>query len=341
MGKIKVGVIGVGRFGRLHLKVLSQIPYCEIVSIADINQELVKEVAEQYEINTYYDDPMKLIDSDLDVIDIVSDEATHGNLVIESLKKRKHVFVEKPLATSVKEAEEIENLQRNINKQVMVGNISRFAYPYIIIRRTLEKGLLGDICQIRIKRNFSRAWFEHFGKRVHPVYESGIHDIDLLLWYANSTCESVFSAESYVSGFTYPDLFSSVLSFKNGLVVSLDSSWCVPNNAPQNLTETLELDGTIDAEMELIATKGTAKFNLLDSGVSIWTEETIQQPDYTLWPTGVDRIGGAIHAELLHFLIQIEKNEESHIAPLHHSVEALRIADAIVRSGLEKNVIKL
>nr|WP_309099990.1 Gfo/Idh/MocA family oxidoreductase [Fredinandcohnia onubensis] len=338
---IKIGIIGVGRFGRLHLNVFKQIPNCEVVAIADIDLELVKKVAQDYHIKNYYADPLDLIRSDVDVIDIVTDENMHGKLALDSLKHNKHVFVEKPLATATKEAEQIYDLAKTKNKNVMVGNISRFALPYIKIKRILEREQLGTLGQIRVKRNFSKEWFQQFGKRVHPVYESGIHDIDLILWYAESKCKTVYSVERKLSNLAFPDLFSSVLTFENGLVVSLDSSWCVPKNAPQNCTETLELDGTIDAEIELIGNLGTVKFNLLDTGVKLWTDEQVIHPDFTLWPTSIDMIGGAIRDELQHFIMNIEKKQESVIAPLLHSVEALQIAEAIAFSGAENRVIHL
>ncbi|GAB7388963.1 Gfo/Idh/MocA family oxidoreductase [Bacillaceae bacterium] len=342
MKKIRVGVLGVGRFGRLHLRVLRQFPHCEVVAIADVNEELLREVAEEFAIEQTYVNAEEMIrHPHLDVIDIVCDEDAHGRYVIEALRQRKHVFVEKPLATSYREAEKIGRLAKSAGKVVMVGNISRFSQPYIAIKRAVESGAIGQLGMIRAKRHFSKAWFDHFGKRVHPVYESGIHDLDLVLWLADSPCREVYAVERHVSGYAYPDLFSVILTFANGVIASLDSAWLVPEAAPQNLVETLELDGTIDADLEVVGTKGNATFHMLQAGLSIWTERQVLHPELTLWPTEHDGIGGAIRAELQHFLNQVEKGSESPVAPLTHSVEALKIADAIVLSARERRVISL
>ena len=342
MKKWRIGVLGVGRFGRLHLKVLKQLPNCEVTAIADINDDLLRQVANEQGIKKAYTDALDMIrDQELDIIDVVSDEDTHGIYVMEALKNGKHVFVEKPLATTYSDATKIEQLARTRGKQVMVGNISRFSQPYITLKHSLDSGVLGKLGIIRTKRHFSREWFEHFGKRIHPVYESGIHDIDLILWYTDSRCQEVYAVERKMAGYKYPELFSAILTFENGLVATLDSSWLVPRGGPQNLVETLELDGTIDADIELIGSNGLANFKMIHSGLSIWTDRGIQHPELTLWPTEHDGIGGAIRAELQHFLYQLERGAESPIAPLRDSVEALKIADAIVQSAQEKRPVLL
>ncbi|HEX7063482.1 MAG TPA: Gfo/Idh/MocA family oxidoreductase [Bacillales bacterium] len=342
MRNLRIGIVGVGRFGRLHLRVLSQLAGCEVAAVSDINEDLLHEVAREFQIEETFTDPVDMVrDADLDMIDVVSDEQTHGQLVLESLRHGKHVFVEKPLSTTYEEAEKIELAASQYNKQVMVGNINRFSQPYVAIKRAVTANSLGDLGMIRAKRNFSKEWFENFGKRVHPVYESGIHDIDLFLWYTESRCKNVYAVERNLSGYAYPDLFSAVLEFENGVVASLDSAWLVPKGGPRNLTETLELDGTIDADIEVMGEKGTANFQLGHSGYSVWTDQGATNPELTLWPTEHDGIGGAIRAELQHFLLQLEKGEESSVAPLSHSVEALKIADAIVLSAKEKRRIQL
>jgi len=340
MSRLRVGVIGVGRFGRLHIRVFNQIKECVVTAIADVDVSLLEQVKNDFNINKGYKNSLDLIrDPEIDVISIVSNEDTHGPLAMEAIKQGKHVFIEKPIATKYCEAVVIERLAKEHNVVVMVGNISRFSQPYASIKRAIERGAIGHVGMIRAKRNFSKAWFEHFGKRVHPVYESGIHDLDLILWYANDRCISVSAVERNMSGYEHPDLFSAILTFENGVVASLDSAWLYPNGGPQNLVETLELDGTIDADIEVIGDKGTANYKLAHSGYSLWTDQGVQHPELTLWTTEHDGIGGAIRAELSHFIVQAQKGEASFVAPVRDSVEALRIADAIVQSAKEKRVI--
>jgi len=344
MEKLRIGLIGTGRFGRLHLRVLRQLPHVDVAAIADVYEPALRSTAQEFGIGAEecYLDPLELIKrEDLDAVDIVSDEQSHGPLVIAALQYGKHVIVEKPLSVTSEEAHAIRRLQAETKRQVMVGNISRFSQPYYAIKRSIDNGMLGNVAAIRSKRNFSRSWFHSFGNRVHPVYESGVHELDLIVWYAGCRCLRVSAFERNMSGYVHPDLFSAVLVFENGLVASLDSSWMVPSLGPQNLVETLELDGTIDAEIEVIGDKGTAKFGLAHPGFAIWTDNGIQHPETTLWPTGPDGIGGAILNELTHFINQIVKGQSSPVMPLSDSVHVMEIAEAIVEAARRGETVQL
>lgn len=342
MRTLRVGVIGVGRFGRLHLNVLRQLHECEVVAISDIDRKVLAEVSEKFGIDRAYTAASEMIEADdIDAIDIVSDEASHGGYVLACLDAGKHVFVEKPLATSYEEAWRIHGAAKGGDRTVVVGNISRFSQPYVSLKRALASGRLGTLGIIRTKRDFSKFWFEYFGKRVHTMYESGIHDIDLILWFAEGACMRVHAVERRMSGYAYPDVFHATLTFQSGLIATMTSAWLIPKGGPQNLVETLELDGTIDADIELVGDKGTACFRMAHSGLSVWTDEGVQHPELTLWPTEHSGVGGAIRAELQHFVQQAAMKEPSPVAPLADSVYALKIADAVVESARENRIVEL
>ena len=104
------------------------------------------------------------------------------------------MFVEKPLATSVEDALAVGDAARGTGLPVVVGYVSRFDHRYALVHEAIRTGRLGRV-ERRSPRaaGFSRAWFEGFGTRVHPVFESMIHDIDLALWYLGAPVRSVFA----------------------------------------------------------------------------------------------------------------------------------------------------
>lgn len=132
-----------------------------------------------------------------------------------------------------------------------------------------------------------------------------------------------------------------MFTFENGVVAILTSAWLVPKYAPQNLVETIELDGTIDADIELVGLRGCARFRMVDSGLNVWTDDGAYHPDLTLWPSEHDGIGGAIRAELEHFLNQARLSQESPVVPLWDSVYALKLADAIVESARSGKTVNI
>ena len=339
---IRLGIIGTGRFGRLHMDVCKSLSDCSIDAVSDVNPKVLKSASLKYGIKTTYQNAMDLIrSSKIDAVDIVTDEFSHGRFVIEALKHGKHVFVEKPLATDYDDAKKIEALSKKTGLVVMVGNISRFSQPYITLKRRVDSGEIGKLGIIRAKRDFSRSWFKFFGKRIHTVYESGIHDIDLILWLARGKCVRVNAVERRLSGCKYPEIFTAILTFDDGLIATLTSAWLVSDSGPKNLVETLDLGGTIDADLEILGTKGIARFRLLDSGLTISTDKAVQNPEMTLWATGHEGVGGAIHSELVHFIKQVVEGRESPIAPLSDSVYAITIAEAIVLSAKSGKTIRL
>jgi predicted dehydrogenase len=331
--RLRVALAGAGRFGALHLRAMTGLPV-EVVALCDPDAARAAEVAARHGVPRRYPDLGELLRSEqVDLVDVVSDEASHARLVAEALRAGSHVFVEKPLALSSADAEELAALADDRGRSVVVGQISRFGAPYAHVRALLDSGERGRVVALRLRRDFSRDWFASFGDRVHPVWESGIHDIDLAVWYAGARCERVHAVAQELSGRRNPDTFSSILEFGNGVVATIESAWLVPAGAPQTLKGALELDGTIDASAEVLCERGTVKQRLVSDALAVWTGEGVAHPETTLWPTVHGRIGGALRDELA-YAVEVALGTRPHdVIPLDQAVEGVRIAEAIERSA--------
>ena len=200
---------------------------------------------------------------------------------------------------------------------------------------------LAQLVTFRAKRNCSRAWFDIYADRAHSVYESVIHDIDYLLWIAGSPCTSVYAVQRNLSGRRYPDATLATLTFENGLMAFLETSWLVPDQAPANVL-TDNWHGTIDAEMEIVGEHRTARLRVLESGLEIWGAKISHHLDAGLWPEINGAIAGAIKTEDEHFLqIVASGAKTSSIASIGDAVEGLRIAEAIVAAAETGRVVVL
>jgi predicted dehydrogenase len=268
-----------------------------------------------------------LDDVQLDAVSIVSDEPTHGAHALRCVERDVAVFVEKPLATRLDEARAIAERAR---RPVMVGNISRFDARYAMLRREV-----GPVVLIAARRSFSKTWFAAYGSRVHPVFESMVHDLDLALWFLRSPVRRVY-AQSLASGAApteVPDVLVATLTASDGALAVLQSSWLAPAGAPQTLAPPFELDGTIDAQFDVAGTERTGRVDAMAPGVSVWGPDGTAVPDVNLWPEIHGRMAGALRAELAHFAECVRADTESPIAPLADSVQAVALAEAIVRSA--------
>lgn len=333
MADVRVALVGLGRFGRLHAETLRQLPGCELAAVCDADAERLERWGEGAR---YTELEQLLADADVDAVDIVTEEAAHGEQARLALEAGRAVFVEKPLATRRDEADAVAALAAETGLPVSVGNISRFDARYAFLRRELEAGRFGRVALVSAKRTFSRAWFAGFGARVHPVFESMIHDLDLALWYLPAPVARVY-AQSLASGATetgVPDVLVATLTAADGSLAQLQSTWLAPHAAPINLPGSpLDLWGTIDGQLELVGTAQSGRVDMLGDGLSVWGDQHVRTPGVGLWSEVHGRIGGALREELAHWIACVRAGAPSEIVPVADSVAAVGLAEAIVESA--------
>jgi predicted dehydrogenase len=324
---------GLGRFGKLHAAVLSRTPGVRLAAVCDPLPAEVAAIAERYSVPGRYDNfDRMLAEANLDVLFIVTPEQFHAEHATKAIARGLPIFLEKPLATSAAEGERIAEAAARAGVLVQVGLLLRFETQHAILKEEIAAGRFGELVSLRVKRNCSHDWFAAYGDRAHAVYETSIHDLDLLLWYTGSRCNRVYAVARNVSGLRYPDLCLAVLQFANGAVAVVETSWFVPAGAPANvLTPTWH--GTIDAELEIVGTERIGRIRLLDTGLAIWAPDLTARPEVGLWPEVAGQIGGALREEVAHFLDCVRHGVPSPIASVADAVAGLRLAEAIVESS--------
>ncbi|NBR44220.1 MAG: gfo/Idh/MocA family oxidoreductase, partial [Synechococcaceae bacterium WB5_2B_268] len=171
--QLKIGLAGLGRFGILHAKVLSSMANVELLAIAETRPEPLKEIGELYGVERRYKEAEELIkDPDLDAIVIVTPNDQHERHCLQALATGKPVFIEKPLASNYKNAQNLKQAAENSGSILQVGLILRYELNHRIIHQQIHQKSLGELISIRTKRNLSRSWFTATAERVHTVYES-------------------------------------------------------------------------------------------------------------------------------------------------------------------------
>jgi predicted dehydrogenase len=345
---LAVGLAGFGRFARLHARVLADIPGVRIAAVCDTEpaarERAVRDLGDGVAV---YDEVEALLDHErVDALDIVTDEASHGAQALAALERDVPVFVEKPLATSVEEACAVAEAANRRSLPVVVGYVSRFDHRYALVRDAIRGGRLGRVAAVSARRAFSRAWFAGFGTRVHPVFESMIHDIDLALWYAGAPVRTVYAqavaSEAAPRG-DVPDVLTAILTTAEGQLLTVQSAWLLPEgrvlNLPAAELDPLELEGTIEAQVDVVGSSGCARV-VLEEGPRIWTDSRAVSTS-GLWPAVHGRVEGAIRAELAHFVDCARRREPSALVPVADGVAAVEVADAIVRSAASGVPVRL
>ncbi|HEU0114580.1 MAG TPA: Gfo/Idh/MocA family oxidoreductase [Thermomicrobiales bacterium] len=340
-GATRVGLAGLGRFGQLHAAALTALPEARLAAICDPNPDALAAVGERYGVAARFASfEAMLAAGGIDAVFIVTPEPLHAEQARLAIDRGLPVFLEKPLAFSAAEGAALVAAAELAKLLLQLGFVLRFETQHAIVREEIAAGRLGPLVSLRAKRNCSRAWFPDYGDRVHPIYETSIHDIDLFLWYVGAPCTRVQAVERNVSGRRYPDGCWALLEFAGGATAMLETSWFVPDGAPANvLTPTWR--GTLDAELEVIGQRGTARIRALDSGLALWQPDYAAVPETGLWPEAHGQIGGALRAEDAHFIACARSGQPSTIASAADALNGLRIAEAIVEAAKTGRPVEL
>lgn len=342
MSAVRAGLIGLGRFGRLHASILDSLAQVELAAVCDLVPDRVAAVADQYGVADAYTLPEELLGNpDLDCVFIATDEEHHARLALNAVEAGKHVFVEKPLAKSYADGKRVVDAAAAADIYLQIGYILRFEARHVLLKEQIERGAFGDLATIRCKRNPSKAWFLAYGHKRHPVFRTSTHDIDLCIWYTQSECQRVYAAHRSMLGLENPDTCVALLQFANGALGIIETSWLVPDGAPATVGQNWGQVGAIDASLDIVGTEQTAHLAFAGPTFSLWTPQMTRYPELTAWPPLHGETAGALRAEVAHFVDCVVQGRPSAIASAQDAVAGLRIAEAIVASANAKQEVRL
>lgn len=327
----RVVIAGAGRFGTLHARVWSEAG-AQVVGVVDAELARADLLAETYGAVAGTILSEVVARSGARIVVVASDESTHSALADEALRSGCHVFVEKPYAMSGDAARATAALADQLGLCTFAGHVSRFTEASRYTREAVTSGRLGDLWALRLRRDFSREWFADFGDRVHPVWESCVHDIDLAIYLAANRPRRVVAFQSRAAGVAAPSVVSAILEFDSGVIATVESAWSIPERGPQTLAGALALDGTIAAECEVVGSSGTIRQRLVADSLVEWNSRGVWNPDLSLWPETGGRIGGALRDEVAEALAVFTGGKESAVMPTRDAIWGVLVAQAILRS---------
>lgn len=193
MKRIKFGIIGVGRLGYEHAcNLATRIPQAELVAICDGNEAAAKKAADDLGVTAVYTDPKDLCnDPNVEAVAIVTNTASHVEMIRIAMDAGKHVFCEKPLAETVEKCKEAETIiEAHPDLIFMLGFMRRFDHSYEIAKQKIENGDIGDIILVRCysqdPRSIIKGTLEYAPKSGGQFIDMSIHDIDLIRWLTGS-----------------------------------------------------------------------------------------------------------------------------------------------------------
>ena len=210
---LRIGVLGAGYLGKIHIELILKIPEFDLVGFYDPDTTTSYEITQKYGIKAF-NSPNELL-LEVDAIDIVTPTISHFDCAVEALKNDKHLFIEKPITYTPDEARQLIKLNNEAGVVIQVGHVERFnpgfiaAKPFITNPMFIEAHRLGQ--------------FNPRGTDVPVVLDLMIHDIDIVLNIVNSGVRKISANGVAVIGDT-PDIANARLEFNNGCVANLTAS---------------------------------------------------------------------------------------------------------------------
>ena len=309
-----MAVIGVGFWGRNHVRVLDELPEVELIAVCDVNKERAEAISEKYGLKTYGESIEMYRKEKIDAVTICVWSSRLAEEAMKALKHGKHVLVEKPMANSVKEAQQVLNMAESKKLKLSVGFIERFNPGVKRLKKAIEEGLVGSVVLATAKR--VSKWPQRIGD-VGVVKDTAIHDIDIMRFIFNEDPIAVYARAGSLQHERFEDYAQIMLSFPNNRTAFIEANWLTPYKV-RKLTVT-----------------GSNAIVYLDY---IKQEMTIETSGQTVTP----RYGWEepLKIELKHFVECVLNNKEPMVTGTD-GIKALKIAEAALKSAAEGRVIKV
>jgi predicted dehydrogenase len=325
MNSIKLGLIGLGHLGKIHLRNILKIDEIELVGIYDNNAALTSEVAKDFNINAF-NNVDNLIEQ-CEALDIVTATNAHYDIAKKCIQKGKHVFIEKPITATFEQAKEIVQLAEAYNIKAQVGHVERYNPAYLAIK---EKNISPKFIEVH-----RLAQFNPRGNDVSVVMDLMIHDLDLLLKMTQSNIKQI-EATGVSIICESADICNARIEFENGCVANVTASRMSMKNMRkmrlfqhdayismdfyEKKTEIITLQNWIEGEEEnMLIVNGNIKKRV--------QLEIPQSPEIN-----------AIEYELRGFANAIIKNLDVEVSAVD-GMKAMQLAEAIESKIKERNLI--
>lgn len=210
---LKVGVLGAGHLGKIHLRLLNESEKFELVGFHDPDAITGKKVSEEFGYS-YFENRNTLIEA-VDVVDIVTPTLSHYDCAKKAMEQGKHVFIEKPITNTLEEAETLVSLEEKHGVKGQVGHVERFNPAFLAVKDKIQQPMFIETHRL--------AEFNPRGTDVPVVLDLMIHDIDAILSVMDSDVKQInASGVSVISN--SPDIANARIEFENGCVANLTAS---------------------------------------------------------------------------------------------------------------------
>ncbi len=332
---VKVAVIGAGFMGSMHASIFAQSPGAKLVAVVDQNLDLAQTIAAKHPGCRAYGSHDELLAAEtLDLISICTPDNLHRDAALAAAAKGVHLFIEKPIASTMEDGEAITAAADKAKIKLSVGYLLRFDPRYAQARRLIADGKIGDPIHLYARRNSARTEGpKRYGGKLPLALHVTVHDVDLVLWmlegqepvsvYAQTTDKLLGTSGTQ-------DTIGAIVRFSSGTLATFESAWSLPAGARH----------MIDARLELIGTQGSFEVQCGDSGLYFADAASSREIDTQHWPSFDGVVRGDLREELQAVLRWIRGTDEP-LATGRDALRSLALTRAMMKSAETGEIVKL
>ncbi len=326
---LKAAVIGTGMMGRNHARVYAQLEHASLVAAADSDPKALEAIARTYKVQVYTDYEQMLDEAKPDLVSVAVPTRLHREVATAVMKRGVHVFLEKPIASTVEEGQKIVDCARSAGVKLAVGHIERFNPAVIELKKQLDAGHLGRIFQLHARRV---GPFPPRIEDVGVVIDLATHELNLLEYLTGSRVESVYAEIEREIHAQHEDLLTGILKFADGAVGILDINWLTPTKI---------------RELSLIGERGMFSVNYLTQDLHFYENDYLNCNWEGFAIMGVSEGRRIRHnikrkeplvAEIESFVDAVERNIEPQISG-EEALRAVLLAERLLESGRKHEVV--
>lgn len=245
---VNFSIVGCGHIAHKHAEQIDAIPEARLVAVCDKNPKAMASFVEGYGITAYEDTDKMLKDENIDVVCICTPSGLHAPLTIQVAKAKKHVIVEKPIALTLEDADQMIEACKENGVKLSVVHPNRFRPAVMELRKAMDEGLFGKLshADATVRWNRNQAYYDQAPWRGTKNQDGGvlmnqaIHNLDLLIWLMGDV-EEVFSMNATrLRKIEAEDVSTGVVRFKNGALGVVEAATTI---YPKNFEESLSIFG--------------------------------------------------------------------------------------------------
>lgn len=276
--KLKMAIVGAGIWGENHIKIYQSHPFAEVIAVCDQKYDKAKELADRYDIDLVYSDYEEMFkESGCDAVAIVTPDFAHADIAISAANNKKHMLIEKPLATSRKD---VVNMMEAIEKngvRAMVDLHNRWSPPFNAAYEAVKRGDLGEVYSAYSRLNDIK-WVATdmlpWASTSSILWFLGSHSLDTLRWFFDDEVTRVYSVsrEGILKGqgVDTVDEYLTTIEFSRGGVAQMENGWITPNANPC----------VNDIKFNVLGTKGMISIDASNHNlIQMYTDEKVVVPD--------------------------------------------------------------